>query len=138
MRKLILFTAMALCAVSFAAKPKSDREIISGKDTTPLKVLCRAPGATGGILVQFVKDKQADPGVYTVQRGMFYPANKIKRVTYELVGETWSKVGHLDNGGKVRLHFAVGSMELVGDLKGSNAFFGDDSALEGCEDLKLK
>lgn len=133
MKKLIIFASAFLPIIAFGAD-----DLIKGKDTTPLKVLCKAPGYAAQILVQFVKDNQAEPGVYVVQRGQFWPANKITKVSYELYGESMSKVGRLDNGGKVRLYFTVSGVDLVGTLEKSDATFGDDTTLTDCQDLMLK
>ena len=132
-KSIVLILAMILPFFAFAGE-----DPITDQNTTPLKVLCRAQGYVPKIMVQFVRDNQAVPGVYVVQNDQFWPANKITRVSFELYGESMSKVGQLDNGGRVRLFMSVDGRDLMGKLEGSNATFGDDATLYNCIDLRLK
>jgi hypothetical protein len=140
MKKMIV----ALSFLPLFAMAATDKEILEGQETTPLKILCKIEGGApdrspnAGLLVQFVKDNQAEPGVYSEVGGRFFPGNKIVKTTYELIGESFSKVGHLDNGGKVVIQFSVDGTDLVGSIDKTAALFGDGALLYNCVHLKLK
>jgi hypothetical protein len=131
---------LALFLAPMFAYSATDKELMEGQDTTPLKILCRIQGgaSNAALLVQFVKDKQADPGVYSVVSGMFYPGNKIINTTYEMIGESYSKIGHLDNGGKVIIQISADGTDLVGSIDQSASLFGDGASLYNCTELKIK
>lgn len=131
---------LALTLFPMIAFSLTEKEYMEGADTTPLKVLCKIEGGASNtrLLIQFVKDKQADPGIYSVVGGIFYPGDKIVNTGYEMIGESYSKIGHLDNGGKVIIQVSVDGTDLVGTVDKTTSLFGEGAGLYNCIDLKLK
>lgn len=55
-----------------------------------------------------------------------------------MYGESYSKIGHLDNGGKVRIHLPIEGVDFVGTVDKTAALFDDGATLSDCIELKLK